>query len=120
MLRFLLLAWVLVGATQAQGQLFDDRFTEERVSIEKQFVEARKYKLIGDYQAAADLLLQLVKKHRNHDAGAFELADVYLRLGNLDEALHYANLAIGIDGSNKWYLLVKARILEEDQQSDET
>jgi tetratricopeptide (TPR) repeat protein len=88
------------------------RYTEEEVSIEKLFIEAKKHKLLRDFDGAKDLFRQILKKYRNHDVAAYELAEIYLREQETEDALHHINLAIGIDAKNKWYLLLKAKILE--------
>ena len=88
------------------------RYTEEEVTIEKMFIEAKKHKLLGDFDAAKDLFSQLLKKYRNHDVAAYELAELYHREDETEDALHYINLALGNQQRNKWYLLLKAKILQ--------
>ncbi|MCB0689776.1 MAG: tetratricopeptide repeat protein [Saprospiraceae bacterium] len=100
------------------AQTTDDRYTEEQVSIEEQFIEAEKYKLLGDLDAAKTLFEQLLKKYRNHDVAAYELAEILHREGNYQDALHYINLALGIDPSNRWYLDLKTKIYSDDKKFD--
>lgn len=109
-----LLFWVSMAVSQTTGK----RYTEEEVTIEKQFIEAKKYKLLGDLDAARDLFEQILKKYRNHDVAAYELAEILHREKNYEDALHYINLALGIDPSNKWYLQLKSDIYTDDQKFD--
>lgn len=98
------------------GQVTDLRYSEEEVTIEKQYIEAKKYKLLGDIDAAKDLLTQILKKYRNHDVAAYELAEIYQREESYEDALHHANLAVGIDTDNVWYYKKKAEILTSMQR----
>ncbi len=118
LLRFYFIGLTLLLFTGAVAQTTDKRYTEEEVSIEKQFIEAKKYKLLGDLDAAKDLFEQLLKKYRNHDVAAYELAEILQREKNYVDALHYINLALGIDPSNKWYLYLKAKIYINDSKFD--
>ena len=86
------------------------------MTIEKQFIEAKKYKLLGDLDAARDLFKQILKKYRNHDVAAYELAEIYHREDNFEDALHHINLALGIDSNNKWYLHLKSKIFIDDKK----
>src|SRR5690606_15227802 len=104
LIGFGLLFWVSMALSQTTGK----RYTEEEVTIEKQFIEAKKYKLLGDLDGARDLFEQILKKYRNHDVAAYELAEILHREKNYEDARHYINLALGIDPSNKWYLQLKA------------
>ncbi len=105
---------LLVCSTDLAAQ--DKRYTEEQVTIEKLFIEAKKHKLLGDQEAAADLFKQILSKYRNHDVAAYELAGILHEQKEYEDGLHHINLALGIDGSNKWYLLLKADIQEDAER----
>ena len=111
-LAILCFSFVAIGLHAQQG----NRYTEEEVTIEKMFIEAKKHKLLGDYDAAKDLFTQLLKKYRNHDVAAYELADLYQREDESEDALHHINLALGNEPDNKWYLLLKADILQSNER----
>lgn len=111
-----ILHFMFLGLTL--GQTTEQRYSEEQVSIEKQFINAKKYKLLGDLDAAKSLFEQLLKKYRNHDVAAYELAEILVREKNYQDALHYINLALGIDPSNRWYLDLKSKIYTEDKRYD--
>ncbi|MBK8500744.1 MAG: hypothetical protein IPL46_00270 [Saprospiraceae bacterium] len=49
-----LLAYVFTSSLAAQTT--DKRYSEEEVTVEKQFIEAKKYKLLGDFDGAKSLL----------------------------------------------------------------
>ncbi len=110
---FLVLIALVQVCTWAQE---GNRYTEEEVSIEKMFIEAKKHKLLGDLDGAKELFGQLIKKYRNHDVAAYELAELYLREEEFEDALYYINLALGNESDNKWYLLLKADILKSNDR----
>lgn len=112
-----LITITFLGVLSAQTTV-DKRYTEEEISIEKQFIEAKKYKLLGDLDAAKSLFEQLLKKYRNHDVAAYELSEILHREGNYQDALHYINLALGIDPGNRWYLDLKSKIFTDDKKYD--
>jgi tetratricopeptide (TPR) repeat protein len=115
-LRIIFLGFSLLTFVHLAAQQSDGRYSEEEITIEKQFIEAKKYKLLGDLDAAKDLFLQILKKYRNHDVAAYEIAEIYHREGNFEDALHHINLALGIDASNKWYIYLKAQIFIDDKK----
>ncbi len=105
-LLLILFTWTVLPAQE------EHRYTEEEVSIEQMFIEAKKHKLLGDFDGAKQLFTDLIKKHRNHDVAAYELAEIHHRADEIQDALHYINLALGINPTNKWYLQLKADILQ--------
>lgn len=118
-MRFIIIGLLsIIFLDSLSAQTTDKRYSEEQVSIEKQFINAKKYKLLGDLDAAKSLFEQLLKKYRNHDVAAYELAEILVREKNYQDALHYINLALGIDPSNRWYLDLKAKIFTDDKKFD--
>ncbi|NND33236.1 MAG: tetratricopeptide repeat protein [Saprospiraceae bacterium] len=113
---FIFILTILATGFSLLAQQSETRYSEEEVTIEGQFIEAKKYKLLGDLDAAKDLFKQILKKYRNHDVAAYELAEIFHREKNFEDALHHINLALGIDARNKWYLHLKAQIFIEDKK----
>lgn len=101
-------------------QITDYRYTEEQVSEEKMMIEAKKYYILQDYDAAIELFGQILKKYPRNDVAAFELAGILFRQGKYEDALHNVNLAIEIDDTNKWYLILKANIYDQLKQYHQT
>lgn len=102
------------------GQESEKRYTEEEITIEKQFIEAKKYKLLGDFEGATQLLELLLKKHRNLDVAAYELADIFFKQEKYEDALDNINHALGIQPNQEWYLRLKAKILSKQNRFIET
>jgi len=122
MLRERIFTALLVAVIHLAGfaQITDYRYTEEQVSEEKMMIEAKKYYILQDYDAAIDLFGQILKKYPRNDVAAFELAGILFRQGKYQDALHNVNLAIEIDDSNKWYLILKANIYDQLKQYHQT
>ncbi|NND07272.1 MAG: tetratricopeptide repeat protein [Saprospiraceae bacterium] len=116
-LRSVLLVFCATSLLAAQDQ--GKRYSEEEITIEKEFIEAKKYKLLGDIETANELFKKILKKYSTHDAAAYELADSYNRAEEYVEAVRHINLAIDEDPANKWYLKLKADILSNDKMYKE-
>ncbi|MFK7806233.1 MAG: tetratricopeptide repeat protein [Saprospiraceae bacterium] len=79
------------------------RVTEEEVNIEKVFIEASREKILGNYENAATLYKEVLKRDNSNDAAAYELARMYDVLDKDDKALSSIKMAISIDDQNPWY-----------------
>lgn len=97
------------------AQSDDKRYTEEEVTVEKEFIEAKKYQLLGDFETADELFKKILSKYKTHDAAAYELAQSYNREEEYEDALRYIELAIEADPANLWYLRLKADVLTNDK-----
>lgn len=97
------------------GQKLSNRLSEEQVSEEGMLIEAKKKRLLGDSDAAREMLKVLLEKYRNNDVAAYELAEIYLLDEDYEEAARLANLAIGINPTNEWYQLLKAEIAKRQE-----
>jgi len=108
------IGWFLPA--QLLGQKIENRMSEEQVSEEGMFIEAKKKKMLGDLVNGAKLFELLLEKYRNHDVAAYELAEIHLINGDYEEAKQMIGRAIEIDQTNEWYHLLKAEISmrEED------
>ncbi len=84
---------------QAQGQ----RVSESEVNIQKVFIEANREKILGNYENAAYLYKEVLKKDGKNHAAYYELARIHDVLDQNSEALKAIQQAIKNDGSNAWY-----------------
>lgn len=81
----------------------DGRFSEKKIKEQELYIEASKFKLLGNLDKATELFLELLKKDRQNDAAAYELARIYADQNNNREALNYAKQAATLDPGNPWY-----------------
>lgn len=86
--------------------------------MEKQFIDAKKDKLLGDYDTAKERFRQLLKKYPKHDVAAYELADIFKREEDIENALHYVDLALKAGPENRWYLQLKSEVYLLDKNYD--
>lgn len=85
---------------------------KELVELERNFIDANKEKLIGNYDEAVKLFLKCAVIDPSHDASFYELAKIYAESGNMHEALKYIKKAVAVNPKNEWYQLLHAEILE--------
>jgi tetratricopeptide (TPR) repeat protein len=67
------------------------------------FIDATRYKLIGNSAKAKSLYEECLAKNSNHAASMNELAQIYYNNSDLQAAERYAEKAAEIEPSNKWY-----------------
>lgn len=96
----LLLLVVLSGGVPIQAQ---DRLTEEDVNIQKVFINAEQEKILGNYENAAFLFKEVLKRDGDNHASAYELARIYDILNDDEKAIKSAKLAVNLDDTNVWY-----------------
>lgn len=75
------------------------------------FISANKDKLLGNTDEAVEKFKDILTLDPNNAATAYELAKYYYEKEKLDESLRYAELATGLDPSNKWYQFLHAELL---------
>ncbi len=101
-----------------QGVLLaqNGRVTEEEVNIEKVFIEASREKILGNYENAATLYKEVLKRDNTNSAAAYELARMYDVLDKDSKALTSIQMAIRLEGDNPWYRMFKADIHDKLKQ----
>ncbi len=103
----LLLTQILwLGESVAQS----GRPTEREINTQKVFIEANREKLLGKYENAAVLYKEVLKRDRNNDAAAYELARLYDVLEKNEKALQTIQMAVALDEKNQWYQMFLADI----------
>lgn len=86
--------------------------TNAELNNEKLFIEAEQEKLLGAYDEAVSLYLEVLENTPDNDAAQYELARVYEAQGQNDKALDYIDRAIRNSPDNEWYAVMKGDILE--------
>jgi len=89
------------------------RTTEEEVNTQKIFIDANREKILGNYEDAAYLYKEVLKRDKENDAAAYELARVYDALDKDDKALNSIKLALAIEKDNIWYKMFLADVHEK-------
>jgi tetratricopeptide (TPR) repeat protein len=78
------------------------------------FSQATKFYIFGDYARAASLYNECLKYQPQSSAVHYQLADLYLKSGDLKSAHAYSNFAWKSEPDNKWYALQLANIFQAE------
>jgi len=76
---------------------------KEKSSFDRLFYSANKEKILGNYEEAADLFSECLRKDPNNAASNYELANLYLMIGKQKEAVYFSRRAASIDPANLYY-----------------
>lgn len=111
----LLLLVVLSGGLSMQAQ---DRVTEEDVNTQKVFIDAEQEKILGNYESAAFLFKEVLKRDSDNHAAAYELARIYDILNDDEKAIKSAKAATNLDDTNTWYKSFLADLYKKTGQDN--
>lgn len=92
------------------------QISEDEVNTQKMFIDATKEKIMGQYENAAELFNEVLKRDKKNDAAAYELARIYEFQGKKDKALKSIKIAVEIDPENNWYQMFLANTYESQGQ----
>lgn len=95
-----------------------DRRTFDNSAFDFYFVEAVKQKLLGSPSEALRYLEQCIKINPESDAAYFQMAQIAMRSGDLENGKKYSLKAFSIDQNNIWYIMTIAGIYYEQQNID--
>ncbi|MEO7175617.1 MAG: tetratricopeptide repeat protein [Saprospiraceae bacterium] len=90
------------------------QISEEEIKQQETFIEAGKFRILGEYDKAIDILLPLLKERPDLAATAFELAKVYDQKRDLQNSILYLRQALRHDPTNSWYLMYNAELLDRN------
>ena len=82
------------------------------------FTEATKMYLLGDFRAAMSLYMECLRYRPVSHAAAFQVAQIYLKAGDLINAKIFAKRAYKEDSKNDWYGKSLAQLYEMSMQLD--
>ena len=105
------LLFLTISLTNSQAQ--PNRPSEAEVNIQKIFIDASREKILGNYEDAATLYLEVLKKDKENHAAAYELARVYDVLDNNEKALKSIKMAVVYDKGNMWYQMFLADMFDK-------
>ena len=90
----------------------DDVTYKDRQKFERLYIDASKSKLLEDYQQAIKLYENCKKIDDKAPAVYYELANLYLHLGRLEDALENAKAASGMEPDNIYYRIIYGECLK--------
>jgi tetratricopeptide (TPR) repeat protein len=83
---------------------------EQRVLLDRAFMDGQKDKAIEDYDAALKDFQQVVKIDPKNADAHYELSGLFFSQNKNDEALAESDQAVKLNPNNKWYLELMAQI----------
>lgn len=95
----------------------DENTAERRFSYI--FHNAVKEKILGNYEAAAELYLEAIRINPQQAMANYDLSVVYIYLGRPDVSIDFAKRAYNLDEQNIWYALLYSSLLQQFGQIDE-
>ncbi len=118
LLLYMLLAFVLVSCNSYRKALRKHQQLSDRQKLEISsiFVEATRYRILGDGNQAGALYQRVIDEDPLHDAALFELGKLKLVSGEYETAAGLMKLAMKVDPDNEWYVLGYATVLEQSGQ----
>ena len=116
-MRIQLLLFVLFISTVGYSQIIEGiTYTEDEISIQDKFVEAKKYTLIGRFEKAEVILKQLYNDDRTNPAIAMELSKVYGYLNDPYNESKFAKTAYENDSDNEYVRINYANICMDQEK----
>ena len=122
---FLLMATVLACKTKKEtipfspGAVERYKAPEEQKKANKSLIyDAKKAEILGDLNKAEELFKKVLEKNPNSDVAYYELANIYYRYNDYEDALIYAEKAASIDPGNIWYQQLQADLFQKNGQYD--
>ncbi|MDX9931426.1 MAG: tetratricopeptide repeat protein [Bacteroidales bacterium] len=91
----------------------------ELLMISSAFIEATRYKILGDAANAMGLYQTIIEQDPLHDASLYELARLKMLNGETDMAVDLLKTAIRVDPDNIWYKLAYAGAFEKSGKYSE-
>lgn len=96
----------------------DENTAERRFSYI--FHNAVKEKILGNYEAAAELYLEAIRINPRQAMANYDLSVVYIYLGRPDVSIDFAKRAYDLDEKNIWYALLYSSLLQQFGQINES
>jgi tetratricopeptide (TPR) repeat protein len=77
------------------------------------YSEGLKYKMLGNNQAAKEILKKCLKVNKESTASAYQLSEIYFKEENLDSSKLYNEFCLKYKPDNEWFLLQRSKIAKE-------
>ncbi len=91
----------------------------DTANVERFFIDGCKYVAMGDYEKANSAFKEVLKLDPNNAPSFYELAKIYYKTGQVNDALNYAKRSVDIAPENVYFELLFADILTYANYYDE-
>lgn len=92
---------------------------EKQTTIQYNYFNAVKEKLLGNQDKAIDLFSQVLRSDAGNHAAMYELANIYIDKNKFSDALHFSKSAADLNPANEWYQMQLAEIYHKTNQLKE-
>lgn len=91
----------------------------QKAEVTYAFFNANKEKILGNFDNAASLFADVIRKDPTNAAAMYELANIYSGQKKYADALFFAKGAYQIDKKNKWYVITYSDLLQKNKKFSE-
>lgn len=121
LLAVVVLAGCKSGETATKSSGSKSKMTDsQKADVTNIFFNANKEKILGNYENAAGLFSEVIRKDPTNAASFFELANIYADQKRFADALYFAKSAYQLDRKNTWYALTYSDILQKNRKYAES
>ncbi|MCG8700821.1 MAG: hypothetical protein MI922_22395 [Bacteroidales bacterium] len=112
---FLVLLIVLIQSCGTKRNVVtkgEDQLEKEELEYYHLFTEATKHSLLGNFSLSVQLYNKCIQLKPESGASYYQLSNIYMRAGDVNNALSYGESAFRKDNSNIWYALHLANLYQ--------
>ena len=91
----------------------------EQADVTYLFYNANKEKILGNFNASAELFSEVIRKDATNHAAMYELANLYDAQKKYNDALFFIKSAYKLDPKNLWYALALSEIYQKNKKFNE-
>lgn len=115
----LLISTFVFAQSNKKKKSKDSLSEEQRMSLEKTFVNANREKILGNNDKAIELFSSCLKIDENNAASMYELSRLLEKKKKFTDAVELAKGAAKIDPTNEWYMQQYGELLQQTGKSKE-
>jgi tetratricopeptide (TPR) repeat protein len=116
---FMLITSFAFAQSDKKKKSKDSLSEDQRITLEKTFLNANKEKILGNEDKAVELFLSCLKIDEKNAASMYELSRILEHQKKINDALQMAEGAAKIDPENEWYLQQYGELLQQSGNSKE-
>lgn len=92
----------------------------QRADVTYTFLNANKEKILGNWNTAAELFAEVIRKDPQNAAAMYELSNVFVEQKKFTDALFFSKSAYKLDPNNQWYAQHYAYVLQRNSRFKES
>lgn len=104
--------FIIIGGLIANHVYAQKNNTQDKLDYIYAFTEATKQSLLGNYREALLLYNNCIKVNPKSAAANFQMSNIYMKMGIMEQSLNHAKKAYSLYDSNIWYAVHLANIYQ--------